>query len=141
MATPASGISPHNSGCRCQAFSSYHITTVTIRLRITTGTKQLSATFIRSYSLGDCSTFRSIRNVSCDSVHLHAQFSRALVYRLCCLIGLQSLSQYTRTRGESMSDFPAVGGDKPPFSCSLLDLLPVDCHITCQANDKQVSKR
>lgn len=58
VATPASGISKHNTSYSCQAFSSLHTSAVTVRLRITTGTKQLRATFISSSSFGRLHSFQ-----------------------------------------------------------------------------------
>lgn len=58
VATPASGISPHNTSYGCQALCSHHTSTVTVRLlRITTGRKQLRDTFISSSSFGRLLSF------------------------------------------------------------------------------------
>lgn len=48
VATPASGISPHNTCCGCQDFSTHHTSAVTVRPRITTRTKQHRDTFFYS---------------------------------------------------------------------------------------------
>lgn len=75
--TPASGISAHNTSSGCQALSSYHVTPVTVRPRIT-GTKQLRHLLLVPVSLEDFSGSGSEGSVLVKSFFLHCDHRKDL---------------------------------------------------------------